>query len=245
MQMPKSVLAAAPSPKMSERYVHVNTHEVIQLMEREGFHVSAARSASPRSRDQLYARHMVEFRPNKEVVHMGATPRVVFTNSHDGTSAAQAVAGMFRFVCANGLIVGNVTETIKQRHSGDAAYELIERMRALAKNTERTFSQIERWSRIELSESRRNDFARFAAQLRWGDAAMFDPATLLEVRRPEDERPDLWTTFNVLQENTVRGGLIGLSRSGRRATSRPLTDIQRDVQYNAQLWQVASELAEL
>jgi len=64
------------------------------------------------------------------------------------------------------------------------------------------------------------------------------------VRREEDDRGDLWTTFNRLQENTVRGGLVGLSRSGRQATSRPLTDIQRDLAYNAQLWQLADELAE-
>jgi len=38
--------------------------------------------------------------------------------------------------------------------------------------------------------------------------------------------------------------LVGLSRSGRQATSRPLTDIQRDLAYNAQLWQLADELAE-
>ena len=64
------------------------------------------------------------------------------------------------------------------------------------------------------------------------------------VRRHEDDRGDLWTTFNRLQENTVRGGIEGLSRSGRAATSRPLSDISRSVDYNAQLWQLAEEVAE-
>lgn len=244
-KLPAAVLATTPAPSMSERYVHVNTNDVIRLMEREGFHVTAAKTASPRSRDPLFARHMVEFRPNKEVEYAGATPRVIFTNSHDGTCAAQAMAGLYRFVCANGLVIGQTTEQIKQRHTGDAAYELIERMRALAKNTERTFSQIDRWSRIELTASQRNDYARLVAQLRWGDAAMFEPAELLAPRRETDSLPDLWTTFNVLQENTVRGGVSGLSRSGRAATSRPLTDIQRDLAYNARLWQLTTEIADV
>lgn len=244
-KLPAAVLAAAPSPKMSERYVHVDTREVIALMERSGFFVAAARSSAPRSRDPLYAKHMVEFRLKNSPIERGATPRVLFTNSHDGSSSAVARAGLYRFVCSNGLVVGQDTERLSARHAGEAAYELIERMRALAKNTERTFSQIERWSQIHLTDAQRADYARLVAQLRWGDAARFDPEVLLAARRDEDVGDDLWRTFNVLQENTVRGGLVGLSRSGRRATSRPLTDITRDQEYNAQLWELTNQIAEM
>lgn len=242
--LPLSVLAAAPSPKMSNRYVHVNSHEIVRMMELEGFHVAAAKATAPRSRDPLYARHSIEFRPNEAREINGATPRVIFVNSHDGSSAATAMAGMYRFVCSNGLVVGQTIERVAQRHSGDAAAELIHRMRSLAKNTESLFGKIDTWSRKELTTAQRREFARFAAQLRWGDAAMFEPEELLRVRREDDDRGDLWTTFNVLQENTIRGGLVGLSRSGRRATSRPLTDIARDLNYNAALWQLTDELAE-
>jgi hypothetical protein len=54
----------------------------------------------------------------------------------------------------------------------------------------------------------------------------------------------LWSTFNRVQENTIRGGVEGLSRSGRSATSRPLSDITRSVDYNQQLWSLADEVAE-
>lgn len=243
MHLPAAALATKPAPRLSERYVHVNTNEVIDLMGREGFYVAATRSTATRARDQNYARHSIEFRHHDAREVAGATPRVIFVNSHDGTTAAHAMAGLYRYVCANGLVVGQTLERIAQRHAGDAAYALIQRMRALAKNTERTFAQIDTWSRKDLTAAQRNEFARLAAQLRWGDAGRFEPDALLRVRRAEDDRGDLWATFNRVQENTVRGGLVGLARSGRRATSRPLTEIQRDLAYNAQLWQLAEELA--
>jgi len=241
--LPISALTTTASPTMSNRYVHVNTREVISLMENEGFYVSASKSASPKKRESLYTKHSIEFRHKDAPIIAGATPRVVFVNSHDGSSAAMAVAGIFRFVCSNGLVVGKAFEKVRQRHAGDAAVELIDRMRALAKNSDKMFSQIEAWSKIDLSASKRMAFARLAGQLRWGDSGMFEPEEILNVRRAEDDRGDLWSTFNIIQENTVRGGLIGLSRSGRQATSRPLTDIHRDISYNSQLWQLTEELA--
>lgn len=240
--LPASALADSPAPSVSSRYVHVNTREVVQLMEQEGFYVAAARSTAPRRRDPAFGRHSVEFRhPDAKEVN-GVTPRVLFVNSHDGSTAATAMAGLYRFVCSNGLVIGRSIEEARQRHAGDAAYELMKRMRALAKNSEATFTSIERWSRKQLTTPQRHEFARFAAQLRWGDAAHFEPEELLRLRRADDDRGDLWSTFNRLQENTVRGGLLGLSRSGRQATSRPLTDIQRDLAYNADLWRLTAEL---
>lgn len=241
--LPRAALAAAPSPRMSERYVHVDTRRVVELMEAEGFRVAATRAAEPRARDPLFAKHMLEFRRPEAPEVGGAVPRIIFVNSHDGTTAASAMAGLYRFVCSNGLVIGRTLESLRQRHAGDAAYALIQRMRELAKNTERTFTQIEAWSRKDLSAAQRNEFATLAAQLRWGDAARFDPHVLLAPRRAEDDRGDLWSVFNRIQENTVRGGLTGLSRSGRRATSRPITEIGRDLTYNAQLWRLTEELA--
>lgn len=244
-RLPAAALATRAHPDMSSRYVHVNTAEIVRRMAQEGFYVASTRSSSPRSRDPLYARHAIEFRHAEAVEIAGATPRILFVNSHDGSTAATAAAGFYRFVCCNGLVVGSTLEAVKQRHAGDAAVELIDRMREMARNTERAMSSIERWSSKELTRSQRHDFAAMAAQLRWGDAARFEPEELLRVRRAEDDRGDLWATFNVLQENTVRGGLVGLSRAGRRATSRPLTDINRDLTFNGQLWTLAEELAEV
>lgn len=245
MNLPASVLATSHLPTLSERYVQVNTADIVQRMERSGFYVAKATSTAPRTRDPMYAKHVIDFRlKNAERIH-GAEPRVIFVNSHDGTTAATAMAGLYRFVCSNGLVVGHTVEKLRQRHAGDAAANLIERMQQLARQTEQVYTTVERWARIECADKDVEVFAKMAAQLRWGDAHMFEPEEIARPRRREDERNDLWTVFNRIQESTIRGGLEGYSRSGRRATSRPLTDISRDVEYNANLWTLAEEFEQV
>ncbi len=242
--LPASALATAAAPTLSERYQFISSHDIVQRFSDEGWIVNNATVAAPRKRDPLFAKHMIDFRnPEFEPVH-GAVPRIILVNSHDGSSSARVLAGVFRFVCSNGLVVGTTVGKEVVRHTGDAAADLIHRMQQLARNTSKLYTQIDTWSKKDLTRAQRHEFARFAAQLRWGDAQRFQPEDLLQVRRAEDDRGDLWTTFNAVQENTVRGGIEGFSRSGRAATSRPLSDITRSVDYNAQLWQLAEEVAE-
>jgi hypothetical protein len=242
--LPAAALAAAPAPTLSSRYEFIDTRDIVQRVAEEGWQVATATTASPRKRDALFTKHMIDFRhPDFAPVH-GAVPRLIFTNSHDGSSSAKILAGVFRFVCSNGLVVGTTTASETVRHTGDAAADLIHRVQQLARETSKVYSSIDRWSKKDLTRAQRYEFARFAAQLRWGDAQRFAPEDLLMVRRAEDDRGDLWATFNRVQENTVRGGIEGLSRSGRAATSRPLSDITRSVDYNAALWTLAEEVAE-
>jgi hypothetical protein len=243
-KLPASVMTTTAHPNMSQRYVHVNTHEIITAMKDAGFSVASANASRSRKGDSLYGRHCIDFRLDGAPEFHGAAPRVLFVNSHDGTTTARAVAGLFKFACSNGLVIGHKTDQLVQRHSGEAARELVERMMQMARKTEDAQRTVEAWSKKQLTTQQRYMFARLAAQLRWGNANMFEPEELLKLRRAEDDLGDLWSTYNRLQENTVRGGLVGLSASGRRATSRPLTDIQRDISYNADLWRLTTELAE-
>jgi hypothetical protein len=242
--LPAPTRADHPAPHLSARYQFINTGDIIQRFAEEGWAVNNASVSAPTKRDAAYAKHMIDFRhPDLKPIH-GSVPRIILTNSHDGSSAAKVLAGVFRFVCSNGLVVGTTTASVAVRHSGDAAADLIHRMQQLAKNTSQLYASIDKWSNKELTRSQRREFARFASHLRWGDAQRFEAEDLLQVRRPEDDRGDLWTTFNCVQENTVRGGINGLSRTGRAATSRPLSDIARTVEYNEQLWALADEVAE-
>lgn len=243
IKLPRAAFATVPAPTTSKSYQFIPTTEIIDRFAQEGWAPVNAEAANPRRKDAAFARHMIDFRHPDFTPVQGAVPRIILVNSHDGSSSARIMGGVFRFVCSNGLVVGDVAQREVVRHSGDAAADLIHRMRSLAKNTSDLYSKIDRWSNIDLTKAQREEFARFAAQLRWGDAQRFDVEDLLRVRREGDDRGDLWTTFNRLQENTVRGGIEGLSRSGRAATSRPLSDITRSVNYNAALWQLAEEVA--
>ncbi|MFZ8887334.1 MAG: DUF932 domain-containing protein, partial [Steroidobacteraceae bacterium] len=55
----------------------------------------------------------------------------------------------------------------------------------------------------------------------------------------------LWNTYNVIQENLLKGGQRGRATTGRRMTTRPVTGIQQDVKLNRALWSLAEKMADL
>lgn len=242
-----ATLAPSAAPNTSKNYAFIDTRAVVDLMAQEGYRVTSAKQSRPRVRDPLFARHMIEFRrPADEEAarHVGgAVPRLILTNSHDGSSTATVMAGMYRFVCSNGLVIGTDTGAFRARHSADAAADVIHRVRELAKQTDQVYRSIDRWSRVDLTRPQREEFAKMAAVLRWGNSELFEPEQLLQPRRGEDDAGNLWSVFNRVQENTVRGGMKGLALSGRRMVARPIADIQRDISYNAELWALAEEFA--
>lgn len=245
VKLPIAALTAEPHPNMSEKYVHIDTREVVRLMAEEGWYVASADGAKPRKRDALFAKHTLDFRHPDLAEHFGAAPRVVFVNSHDGTAAAKAFAGYFRFVCSNGLIVGHETARVTARHMGLGASEFVhdvQRLRATLNDQREAFDA---WSKIQLSKAQRAEYARLVGQLRWGDAYAYDAVELLSPRRAEDDDGSLLTTFNRAQENATRGGLNGLSRNGRTMVSQPISSIDRDLKFNSNLWQLTHEVAEV
>ncbi|MEA9980016.1 DUF932 domain-containing protein, partial [Pseudomonas sp. RTS4] len=65
------------------------------------------------------------------------------------------------------------------------------------------------------------------------------PSQLLLPRRREDRSDDLWTTFNRVQENVIKGGLDGRNKKGRRTKTRAVNGIDQDVKLNRALWKLA------
>jgi hypothetical protein len=248
-KLPASVTAKSASPLLSERYVYVDSSKVVESMLAAGFVVAHTQTSSPRARNPLYARHSIDFR--RPGAKMGAlkvgdiVPRILFTNSHDGSSRATAIAGVFRLVCSNGMLSGTAYAREALRHVGDPVREMVTRMEHMADSMGPMFAQIEDWQKKQLSKAQSREFARLASMLRWGDPHRFAPEDLLAVRRPEDDRGDLWTTFNRVQEATVRGGITGVSRTGRATRARELTAIAHGINFNQQLWTLAEEFAEM
>ncbi|WP_299752134.1 DUF932 domain-containing protein [uncultured Tateyamaria sp.] len=133
-------------------------------------------------------------------------------NANDGTSSYQMVPGFFRFVCANGPMVGDSFNEVKVRHTGDAIHEVIEGAPNVAE-------QVECFKSISLDEAERKVFAHVVHELRFPEAhkeggkpAPVQAEVLLKTRHSGDRLSDLWTVGNVLQENIIRGGLQAQQR---------------------------------
>ena len=66
-----------------------------------------------------------------------------------------------------------------------------------------------------------------------------DVKDILKSTRVEDEGNSLWSTFNVLQEKLLKGGLVYKLPKGRQQTVRSLTNIDEQVRVNKGLWELA------
>ncbi|MGS0639360.1 DUF932 domain-containing protein, partial [Citrobacter sp. VF227] len=85
--------------------------------------------------------------------------------------------------------------------------------------------------------------AKAALTYRFGEE--HQPVTETQVlapRRWQDDKHDLWTVFNRLQENLKKGGLAGRTAQGKRSHTRAVNGIDGDLKLNRALWVMAEEL---
>ena len=248
-----SVFATAPHSSRSERYAYIPTVDILNGLAREGFRVVKAgqsRSRIPGKSD--FTKHMLRLRhesTSTALQTLGETiPEVVLVNAHDGTSAYKLMAGMFRLVCLNGMVVADsLVGSLKVQHSGNITSKVIEGSFKVLENTHKAVDAAKTWAGIELSDDESLAFAEAAHTIRFGaEDTTINPVRLLAARRHDDQGNDLWRTFNRVQENVIRGGMQGLNATGtRRVTSRAVRGIDGDIRLNTALWQLAEKMAEL
>jgi len=261
-----SAVAIAPHESRSQRYTYVPTVEVIRGMQSAGFFPFAATQSKSRDLTRAeFTKHMIRFRRLDDMARAAIVgelvPEIVMVNSHDGSSAYELTAGLWRFVCGNGMMVSDSTlASIHVKHSGNIIGQVIEGSLSIAGQSERALSTVQDWTRLQLTAGEQTAFAESAHHLRFADSegivnTPITAAQLLEPRRYEDNGADLWRTFNRVQENVVRGGLRARKEStrdengrvirGRRVSTREVKGIDQDVKLNRALWQLAEKMAEL
>jgi len=188
---------------------------------------------------------MVRLRHVNAIASSEEVPEIILLNSHDGSSSYQLLAGVFRFVCSNGLIAGDIVENVRVRHSGNVVDNVIEGATRILHNTEEVVARIGEYKGIELSQQESMLFAEAAMQLRWGDDKPVSTTGLLAANRYADNKNDLWTTFNRVQENLIKGGVAGRASTGRRTTTRAVGGVNENVKLNKALWTLADSMAAL
>ena len=241
-------IADAPHESRSERDSYIPPAAVLTELRKEGFQpfmVTQTRVRDEGKRE--HAKHMIRLRHASQINGAEAN-EIVLLNSHDGTSSYQMLAGMFRFVCSNGLVCGDTVADVRVPHKGDVAGSVIEGAFEVLSGFERVKESRDLMRSITLDEGEAEVFARAALSLKYDDPDKPAPITesqILMPRRFDDRRPDLWSVFNRTQENLTKGGLHGRSANGRRQRTRPVQGIDSDVRLNRALWLLADGLRQL
>lgn len=247
-----SVFATSAHEGMSSRYRFVPTIEVVDILKDRGFlPVRAEQSRARLEGKRDFTRHMLRFRHegylNGGPLVLGQEiPELVLTNSHDGSSAYQFSAGLFRLVCLNGLVVPTgSTGSVSVKHVGgpDFSERVIDATFTVVEQSGLAVERAAEFKQIALSPPQAKVFAEAAAEL--VETPNLRPDSLLQTRRREDREGNLWTTFNTVQENVLKGGIRTTAPDGRRSTTRPVKAVDRDVKLNKALWTLAEKMAEL
>lgn len=241
-----SIGAIKPYCEVSEKYSFVPTTNAINILRDSGWVPVMAGQAGVRIQGKKgFQKHLVRFtRP--DLVVNGHRMDLLLYNSHDRGCAFQLIGGVFRFVCTNGMIVGDRVAEYSHKHIGFSPEILADYSLQVGHHIEKTAGVIEDWQAIEMKEIEKDIFAKATHQLLYDEpeTAPIQSEQLLTTRRFEDRgKNDLWTTFNTVQENVIKGGLRGRTAKGRRIKTRGVKSIDRDKKLNKALWILTEEMA--
>lgn len=245
-----SVFATQAHGRVSSRYQFIPTLDLIQALNREGWLPVQAEESRVRIADRRgFSKHLLRFRRFDQRLPMvgDSFPETVLVNSHDGSCCYQLHAGLFRLVCGNGMVIADVDlGQVRRRHTGDAVANIIEGTCEIVESLPIVAGKVDRFRQIDLTPAEQEILAGAARGLRWDDhQAPVTPAQLLQARRPEDRGNDLWTTYQRVQENMLKGGQPGRSSTGRRLTTRAVRSVDGNVKINQALWLITERMAEL
>lgn len=258
-----SIFAEEAHHSRSNQYEFIPTWEVIKRMNNEGFFITLAQQARTRVEGKReFTKHLIRFRHNshkdwdsKNTARVGDTTfEIILLNSHDGTSSYRLDAGLFKLVCLNGMVVSDGTfPSIHIHHKGRIADNVIDASYKVIEEAPKVMNHVKRWKNILLTKNEQELFAEYATKLRFEVDTISDspitPIQLLTARRFDDNRPDLWNTFNRVQENCIKGGMQGKKRdiNGKihRRQIRSVQGIDKDLKLNKCLWELGKKIEEL
>ena len=241
-----------PVAKASSRYSFVPTLTVVDALRDVGWFPISAEQSNARQEERFgFQQHMIRF-AREGVATKGERVDMLLWNSHDLGSSFKLITSVWRYACGNGLMVSSEFANFTHRHVGFDLNKLIGSALEIAAASASVSEQVEAMKVITLTPDERGVFAASAHQLVYDDPteAPVRPDQLLEARRFDDRKmDDLWTTYNILQENIIKGGVRGMKFDEygrrRRVTTRPVKALDRNVKLNQALWYLTEKMKEL
>lgn len=245
-----SVFTSESAGRTSNKYCHISTANVVDALMEKGFIPTVATQSNCRLADKkAYTKHMIRFRHvDTQPTRDGLFPELVLINSHDGLSSYRLIAGLYRLVCSNGLVAGTAYGETRIRHQGDVIGEVIEGTYEVIESANRMLEASQKMGNVILSQSEKLGFAKEAHALRFEEGKAgesFKLERLLTPRRTADQKNDLFTVFNLVQEHLIKGGIRGYAYDAqgypKRTRSRQIKSIDQGVYLNRALWALAEK----
>lgn len=233
-----AIVARAPHSAVSDRYAFLPTEPIIREAISHGWRILSA--DMPRgSSGAVTGMHRVKMAHESSLAKKTGSdgfPTVDIINSHDRSKRLSTHIGFFRLVCSNGLVIpSGVAQSTRVTHVHQTIESLVEALEGALALTGQIAGVIDELKARRVSRVEASVLASFATELRYlgWHKVPIEPKQLLERRRDADKSDDLWTTFNVVQENLVRGGMASVT--GRKIGG--IHGFHDDLRVNRGLWE--------
>ena len=238
-----------PHFDVSDKYHFIPTIDVIEEIRLHNWYPVNVNVANVRDIEKEgFQQHCVRFRHFEDLLNPkdNAVELLLF-NSHDRSKAFSISAGIFRFVCANGLVISDsVFEAYKIKHLGVRDNDVANAVANITSIKDKLIQKIEKLESITLNQNEKESFAKSSIPLRFEEHLEINHKDLLIPHRMQDYKDDLYTVLNVIQENLIRGNIQGINKdTKRRFTSKEITSISKDTQVNKGLWDIAEKIAQI
>jgi hypothetical protein len=242
------------NPKVSKKYVHINTSTVIEDLAKLGWFPVEAKQRRTRKSQTIFSKHMVVFQnPDLKIKSSDgddAFPRIILTNSSDGFNSFQFRVGIYRLICSNGLVLADEEfSSFKIRHMGYTFEELQNTVTTAIEDLPNKLEILNKMQERVLTQEEKAQFAANALKIRAGislnEEKNYDSLTLEDILAPareEDEGDSLWKTFNILQEKIIRGGFSAALVGAKVRKVRPIKSFEKDLKVNQELFKLATSL---
>ena len=244
-----TLFTSEPHFEVSEKYHFIPTIDVIEEIRIHNWYPVSVNVANVRDEQKEgFQQHCVRFRHFEDLLNPkdNAVELLLF-NSHDRTKAFSISAGIFRFVCANGLVISdNVFEAYKIKHLGERNNDVANAVANITSIKPKLMEKINKLESITLNQNEKESFAKYSIPLRFEEHLEINHKHLLMPHRVQDSKDDLYTVLNVIQENLLRGNIQGTNKdTKRRFTSKEITSISKDTEVNKGIWDIAEKIASI
>jgi len=242
----------------SKRFDFVNSKDIINQIVGHGFtHITTSHAKVRKTSKAGFQKHIMIFEHPKFKIDDENQLQLLVTNAHDGTSSLKFNLGVFRTVCANGLVVGDSFKEVRIRHiaTNKGIYTTV--LEDILKESGNFVELIQKMRNTQLTYNQMNVIKDAAAKMKFrniDNLKELDRFQFLEFKRGTDSGTDLWTVFNVVQEKMIRGGIKysraieKLDDQGNKST-KIITNTTREVKrfseleyLNKEIWNVAEKL---
>ena len=206
--------ATHPHEEVSGKYTFIPTIEVVDILRKDGWIPTRVTEAGFRNSDNNgFQKHLIRFQHSDLMLKTEEAIEAVLINSHNRSCSYKLMTGVYRFVCMNGMVVGDTFNSIAIKHINFEAKDVIEASHKVLETAPVVTRSIEEMKATRMHESEKEAYAQSVLQLVYDEpeSAPIGTRQLLSPRRKQDREPDLWTTFNIVQENIIKGGLKGRS----------------------------------